>query len=66
MCHGKRLVVILRDTGEGCVTGKGQWSFCVTQVGTCHRKWPVVILHDTGRDMSREMASWSPSTTQCI
>jgi len=34
-------VVILRDTGEGGVTGNGQWSFCVTQV----------------RDVSREKAS---------
>src|SRR5436305_8852284 len=41
MCHGKRSVVILCDTGEGRVTGNGQWSFCVTQVGTCHGKWPV-------------------------
>ena len=50
-------MVILCDTGEGCVTGKGQWSFCVTQVGMCHGKWPVVILRDTGRDVSQEMAS---------
>src|SRR5881394_3385384 len=34
-------MVILRDTDEGCVTREGQWSFCMTQVGTCHGKWPV-------------------------